>query len=146
MKLKIWLQNVVAFFVGLVFTIGLALSGMTQPEKVIAFLSPWSWDPSLLFVMMGAIVVHAISYPLVRRRASPLLDSKWHIPSRKDITPRLILGSALFGLGWGLGGYCPGPGLTSISSGDVRSIAFVIAMIIGMLLFKSTEPFLKMRE
>lgn len=139
-------QISVSFLVGLIFAIGLALSGMTQPQKIIDFLNPWNWDPSLLFVMMGAVGVHALSYPLVRRRSSPLLDTQWHIPTRKDLTPRLIIGSMLFGIGWGLGGYCPGPGMASLTSGDVRSVAFVGAMIVGMLLFKQTAPYLKLKE
>ena len=132
MNSRILQQNFVSFFVGLLFAVGLALSGMTQPQKVIGFLNPWSWDPSLLFVMLGAVGIHIITYPLIKRRASPLLDSEWHIPTRKDITPQLILGSALFGIGWGLGGFCPGPGLVSLFSGDFRSVLFVTAMVLGM--------------
>ncbi|QDK39352.1 YeeE/YedE family protein [Bdellovibrio sp. NC01] len=139
-------QSFVAFIVGLLFAFGLALSGMTQPQKVIGFLDPWNWNPSLLFVMIGAIGVHVISYPIVKKRASPLLDTKWHVPTRKDITARLLLGSLLFGIGWGLGGYCPGPGITSIASGDMRAVFFVGAMLVGMLLFKKTEPLLKLKE
>jgi uncharacterized membrane protein YedE/YeeE len=139
-------QNAASFVVGLIFAVGLALSGMTQPQKIIAFLNPWAWDPSLLFVMLGAVAVHALSYPLVRRRTSPLLDTHWHIPTRKDLTTRLVLGSALFGVGWGLGGFCPGPGLTSLPSGDSRPVVFVGAMIAGMLLFKKTERYLRLRE
>lgn len=139
-------QNIVSFTVGLLFAIGLAISGMTQPQKILDFLNPWSWDPSLLFVMLGAVGVHLISYPLVRRRVSPLLDTKWHVPNRKDVSTRLILGSALFGIGWGLAGFCPGPALTSLASGDVRVALFVGTMILGMLLFRKTEPYLKLRE
>mgnify|MGYP003611110927 CR=1 FL=1 len=139
-------QNAVSFAVGLLFSIGLAISGMTQPQKIISFLDPWNWDPSLLFVMLGAVGVHLISYPLIRRRHSPFLDTKWHIPTRKDITPRLLFGSALFGIGWGLAGFCPGPALTSLSTGDIRSTLFVAAMIFGMLLFKKTESHLRLRE
>ena len=139
-------QNVVSFAVGLLFAAGLAISGMTQPQKVIGFLNPWEWDPSLLFVMLGAVGVHLVSYPLVKRQSSPLLDTKWHVPTRKDVTTRLILGSAIFGVGWGLGGYCPGPGVTSLASGDIRAIVFVGTMILGMLLFKRTERYLKLRD
>ncbi len=139
-------QNTVSFAVGLLFAIGLAVSGMTQPQKVINFLNPWNWDPSLLLVMMGAVGVHALTYPLIKRRPSPLLDSKWHVPTRKDLTARLMLGSALFGTGWGLGGYCPGPGVTSLATGELRTFAFVAAMIVGMLLFRVTEPYLGLRE
>ncbi len=146
MKSNFTKQNIVSFSVGLLFATGLAISGMTQPQKVIGFLNPWDWDPSLLFVMLGAVGVHLVSYPLIRRRASPLLDTKWHVPTRKDVTTRLIMGSALFGIGWGLAGFCPGPALTSLASGDLRSALFVGAMIFGMLLFKKTEPYLKLRE
>lgn len=139
-------QNAVSFLVGVLFSTGLALAGMTQPQKIIGFLNPWDWDPSLLFVMMGAVGVHILTYPLVRRRRSPLLDTQWHVPTRKDISARLLVGSALFGVGWGLGGFCPGPAVTSVSSGDLRTIAFVFAMIVGMLLFKKTEPYLGLRE
>lgn len=146
MKTSFVRQNLVAFFVGFIFAIGLAVSGMTQPQKVISFLDPWNWDPSLLFVMVGAIAVHALSYPLVKKRSSPLLDTKWHVPTRNDLTTRLVLGSALFGIGWGLGGFCPGPGVSSLAAGDVRVFAFVGAMIGGMLLFKKTERYLRLAE
>lgn len=139
-------QNAVSFAVGFIFSIGLAVSGMTQPQKIVGFLDPWEWDPSLLFVMMGAVGVHAITYPIVRRRKSPLLDSTWHVPKRKDVTVRLILGSAIFGVGWGLGGFCPGPAVTSLPSGNLRAVIFVATMILGMILFKKTESSLKWRE
>ncbi len=73
-------QNAISFVVGFLFAVGLAISGMTQPQKIIGFLNPWAWDPALLFVKFGAIAVHALSYPLIKRRASPLLDTKWHLP------------------------------------------------------------------
>lgn len=133
-------QNLVAFVVGVLFAAGLAVSGMTQPQKIIHFLTVGTdWDPSLLFVMLGALAVHLIAYPLIRRRRSPIFDQMWHVPTRQDVNTRLLLGSALFGLGWGLAGYCPGPALTSLASVDVRSFVFVGAMVIGMLLFKKTE-------
>lgn len=146
MKSNLVKQNLISFSVGFLFAIGLAISGMTQPQKIIDFLNPWDWDPSLLFVMMGAVGVHLLSYPIVKKRPSPLLDTKWHVPSRNDVTTRLILGSALFGIGWGLAGFCPGPALTSLFSGDVRSVLFVGAMIGGMLLFKKTETYLRLPE
>lgn len=139
-------QNFISFIVGFLFAVGLAIAGMTQPEKIINFLNPWEWDPSLLFVMIGAVGIHMVAYPLVIRRKSPLLDTKWHVPTRKDITARLFIGSALFGIGWGLGGFCPGPGVTSLASGDVRAFLFVGGMIVGMMVFKGTEPYLKLRE
>lgn len=145
MKSNLVRQNLVAFAVGFIFAVGLALSGMTQPQKVIGFLDPWNWDPALLFVMLGALLVHMLTYPLIRKRASPLLDTKWHVPTRNDVTPRLVVGAAIFGAGWGLGGFCPGPGVTSLASGDLRTVLFVAAMIAGMLAFQKTEPYLKLR-
>lgn len=139
-------QNAVSFVVGFIFALGLGISGMTQPQKIIHFLNPWNWDPSLIFVMIGAVGVHIIAYPLVRKRTSPLLDTRWHVPTRKDITARLFIGSMLFGIGWGLGGFCPGPGVTSLASGDSRVFLFVGAMLLGMIAFKKTEPYLKLRE
>lgn len=136
----------VAFFVGFLFALGLGISGMTQPQKVIGFLDLTSWDPALLFVMIGAVGVHAIAYPLVRRRGSPLLDGEWHIPQRKDLTPRLFLGAAIFGVGWGLGGFCPGPALTALVSGEARALVFVGMMIVGMLLFTKTEKYIPLRK
>ena len=131
-------QTLAAFAVGFVFALGLALAGMTRPQKVIGFLDPWNWDPSLLFVMIGAVGVHAIAYPLVRRRASPLFDREWHVPTRADIGAKLVIGSAIFGVGWGLGGFCPGPAVASFVAGigDTRILVFIAAMIAGMALAK----------
>lgn len=139
-------QNAISFLVGAIFALGLGLSGMTQPQKVIGFLDPFSWDPSLIFVMVGAISVHAVLYPLVLRRRSPLIDIQWHVPTRNDITVRLVAGSAIFGIGWGLGGFCPGPGVTSLVTGDLRAVVFVSAMIAGMLLFNWSEKYLPLRK
>lgn len=138
-------QSTATLGVGLLFGLGLGIAGMTQPQKVIGFLDFNHWDPTLIFVMIGAVGTHMLFYPLVRRRHSPLLDTKWHVPTRKDITPRLLVGSALFGLGWGLGGYCPGPALTSLASFDTRTIAFVGAMLAGMLLFIKTGKHLPLK-
>lgn len=139
-------RNAVSFAVGTLFAVGLAFAGMTQPQKIINFLNPWQWDASLLFVMLGALGVHLITYPLIKRKRSPLFDNKWHVPTRTDITARLIAGSALFGIGWGLAGFCPGPALASLVSGDPRSALFVGFMIMGMAFFKKIEPYLPLRE
>ncbi|WII71418.1 YeeE/YedE thiosulfate transporter family protein [Bdellovibrio sp. 22V] len=130
-------QLFIAFFVGVIFSIGLAIAGMTQPQKVIGFLQ-WGegWDPSLLFVMMAAIPVHALSYLWIRGKRSPLFDSQWHIPKAKELNKPLMVGSALFGFGWALGGYCPGPGLSSLGSGNFQAGIFVAAMIVGMSLHR----------
>lgn len=125
-------QILTAFSAGLIFALGLGLAGMTEPQKVLGFLDLWNWDPTLLFVMAGAVGVHASLYPLILKRKSPLFDVKWHIPSRRDIDPNLIVGAIIFGIGWGLGGYCPGPGLTALSSGDARPAVFVLTMVAGI--------------
>lgn len=136
MKSQKHLQIFMAFLVGVLFAAGLAISGMTQPHKVIAFLQIGEgWDPSLMFVMIGAIPVHAISYRWIRGRPSPLFDTKWHVPQSKEVTKPLLIGSALFGLGWGLGGYCPGPGIASVGAGSLQAMTFVFAMMAGMILY-----------
>jgi uncharacterized membrane protein YedE/YeeE len=129
--------DIAAFVVGLLFAGGLVLGGMTQPSKVIAFLdvAGGSWDPSLAFVMGGAILVHAPIYALVvRRRSQPVLQARFHVPQRRDITVPLLAGSGLFGIGWGLGGYCPGPGMVSAPTLGLEALTFVGAMSVGMLL------------
>ena len=120
---------------GLLFGVGLVVSGMTKPAKVAGFLDLFgAWDASLAFVMMGAIAVHLVAYRLIARRASPLFDTRFHLPTRRDIDARLLVGAAIFGVGWGLGGYCPGPGLVSAASGALPAIVFVVAMTVGMKL------------
>ena len=127
-------QGSAALAAGLLFGIGLAVAGMTLPSKVIGFLDvlDGSWDPSLAFVMMGAILVHAVVYRLVAKRPTPLFAEKWSLPTRRDIDLKLVGGAALFGAGWGLGGYCPGPGLVSLGSGASSIIVFVASMLIAM--------------
>lgn len=136
-------RNMIAFLSGLIFSVGLVISGMTQPQKVISFLDPWNWDPSLLFVMLGAVGTHSLIYFVTRQRHSPIWESQWHIPTRRDITPRLLIGSAIFGMGWGLGGFCPGPAVTSLPSGDHRVLIFVICMLLGALMGRWSSRFLK---
>jgi hypothetical protein len=128
-------SNLAALFAGLLFGVGLLISGMTQPEKVIGFLDlAGDWDASLALVMGGAILVHLPLSRLILRRRSPLLDLIFHLPTRHDIDPRLVAGAALFGIGWGLGGYCPGPALVSASSGSPSALLFVAVMTVAMLL------------
>lgn len=120
---------------GALFGAGLGVSGMTLPSKVIGFLDiAGSWDASLAFVMIGAIAVHAALYRLIRRRPSPLFDVRFHVPTRTDLDGKLLAGAALFGIGWGLGGFCPGPGLMGAAAGQVSAALFVAAMLLGMLL------------
>lgn len=132
---------IISFAVGFVFSIGLGVAGMTQPQKVIAFLDVFGeWNPALAFVMMGAIGLHAALYPLITRRKSPLLADQFQLPQRSDLSPSLLLGAALFGMGWGVGGFCPGPALASLASGQSESWIFVGSMLAGMGLFKLTKP------
>jgi uncharacterized protein len=126
-------EAIVVFVSGALFGAGLAISGMTRPAKVIGFLDVFGdWDPSLAFVMMGAIAVHFVAYRLVSGRSAPLFGAKFAIPTRKDIDLRLLAGAAIFGVGWGIGGYCPGPGITSLATGAVSVMVFVLAMVVGM--------------
>lgn len=130
-------NNISAFLVGVIFSIGLGISGMTHPEKVIAFLDVFGhWDASLAFVMAGAIAVHAVAYRLIRRRSSPLFSNEFLIPTNKDLTPALLIGAFIFGIGWALAGYCPGPAITSLASLNSRPFIFVISLIVGMFIFR----------
>ncbi|MCB9746448.1 MAG: YeeE/YedE family protein [Alphaproteobacteria bacterium] len=123
-----------SFAAGLVFALGLGLAGMTQPGKVIGFLDfLGDWDPSLAFVMLGSILVYGVGFRLLTMRAAPILIGAWSLPTRNDLTPQLIVGSAMFGLGWGLAGFCPGPALTSVVTGSPTVLVFVGAMMVGML-------------
>lgn len=136
-----------AFVVGFIFAIGLGLSGMTQPQKVVGFLDIFgNWDPSLIFVMAGAIAVHFITYKLIRKRTTPLLSPDWHVPNKKEITPALIVGALLFGIGWGIAGYCPGPAVTSLGTLEVKPMIFVISMIVGMYTFKFVDTKIKFKK
>ena len=140
-------KNITALVAGLVFALGLVLSGMTQPAKVVGFLNvmglqngiswtaqPGFWDPSLALVMGGALAVTLIGFALTpsRANAKPWFDQVFHIPTKKEIDRKLILGGVLFGMGWGLAGYCPGPALASLLVGGVDVSAFVAAMLGGM--------------
>ncbi len=140
-------QYLAAFGVGVLFAIGLGISGMTLPLKVIGFLDfTGEWDPALAFVMGGAVIVYAIGYRLVTKRERPRFDVKFSLPTRREITPRLIAGATLFGLGWGLGGFCPGPALTSVPSGAPQVLVFVAAMLGGMYLYGLVNSMLERRS
>lgn len=118
---------------GLLFGIGLVVSGMADPAKVLNFLDLFgTWDPSLAFVMGGAVIVAFIGYRLVLTRERPVIGNTFHLPIRNDIDARVIAGPAIFGIGWGLGGFCPGPALTALGLGGTGTLAFVPAMIVGM--------------
>ena len=128
-------SNIASFICGILFSIGLGISGMTQPQKVIGFLDVFGeWDLSLAFVMFGAVLSYLILQLWIQRNFSiPVLGGSFQIPSRKDLDRSLIIGALLFGSGWGLGGYCPGPAITSLGSGSLNALLFVVAMGIGML-------------
>ena len=134
------MKGFVALISGFLFAMGLGISGMTQPHIVRGFLDVFgSWDWRLIGVMGGAIGVHTITYRLILKRSSPLLDSKFQLPTKKDIDKRLILGATIFGLGWGWAGICPGPGLVAMVSGNVVFLYFIGAMLIGMKVFQFIE-------
>ena len=131
---------VVALLAGLVFGIGLIWSEMANPAKVLAFLDMTdSWDPSLAFVMIGAISVGAIAFSVARRRGQTYLGSSIQLPTSRVIDKRLLLGSLAFGIGWGMAGICPGPGLVLVGAGNLHGIVFVVAMLGGMGIFEVVE-------
>ncbi len=127
------LRVVAAFVSGIVFGLGLALSGMLNPVRVQGFLDiTRDWDPSLGFVLAGAVSVSALGMALVRRMREPLLDSRFHLPETRVIDRRLLVGSAIFGVGWGMVGLCPGPALASLSLGLPATVLFIASMLAGM--------------
>ncbi|MEZ4744322.1 MAG: YeeE/YedE family protein [Bdellovibrionota bacterium] len=133
-------NSIIALLVGMFFGLGLVISGMTNPHKVINFLNfTQSWDPSLAFVMLGAIGVHTIAYRIIKHRTSPLLGGDFKVPKKNKIDKQLIIGSAIFGIGWGLGGYCPGPAIASLVSLKTESFIFMLTMILGMQLHSLYE-------
>lgn len=131
------MKSISSLFAGLIFGTGLILSGMANPAKVQNFLDVFgTWDPSLAFVMGGAIAITMPGFWLVRKRMKPLFHDAFHLPNRSDIDTRLITGASIFGIGWGLGGFCPGPAITAIPTGMIGTSVFVFTMIVGMWLAK----------
>jgi hypothetical protein len=127
------MQIFMALIAGLVFGLGLILSGMTNPAKVIGFLDlAGNWDPSLALVMLGAIAVAFVPFHMAQGRKTALLGGPMRLPTATDIDSRLVIGSLVFGVGWGLAGYCPGPALASLLSGGIKPLIFVLAMLAGM--------------
>jgi len=128
------------FIVGLLFGCGLLLSGMTDPGKVLGFLDlAGSWDPSLALVMGGAIAVGFFAFALAKRRTTSFFGGALHLPTSKDIDNRLVIGGLLFGAGWGLAGFCPGPGIVSMAAGQPKALMFVFAMLLGMGVFEGYD-------
>ena len=131
------MKLILLFLSGSLFGFGLTLSGMLDPSKVQAFLNiTQNWDPSLAFVMIGGILTTSIGYYFILKSPSPLYDSNFHIPIIYHIDVKLIVGSALFGIGWGLGGLCPGPAVAILSYSFFPAIIFMIAMFIGLFIGK----------
>lgn len=121
---------------GIVFGFGLSLSGMLNPVRVQGFLDVFgNWDPSLAFVLGGAVAVAFIGVQVMKKLRHPAFDDSFHVPANRKIDGPLVIGSALFGLGWGIGGFCPGPAVASLSVGIPQTILFVVAMLIGMTLY-----------
>lgn len=133
-------ETVVALASGTIFGAGLALGGMTDPARVRGFLDLFgAWDPTLAFVMGGAVLVMAIAWLVQKRMQHPLFASQFALPSRTDLTPRLIGGSALFGIGWGIAGLCPGPGFAALAIDAPSAAIFLVAMLAGMMLVRLVD-------
>jgi uncharacterized membrane protein YedE/YeeE len=134
------MKNFMALLVGLLFGLGLILSGMTDPSKVLGFLDlAGNWDPSLAFVMGGALLVGSLAFPFVTKRPKSILGDVMRLPTATQIDRRLVLGGLAFGVGWGLAGYCPGPALASLAQGGIEPLIFFAAMLAGMALFEVLE-------
>lgn len=131
------MNRISEFVVGLLFGLGLILSGMTDPGKVLGFLDlAGAWDPSLALVMGGAIAVGVFAFAVAKKRTTALLGGALHLPTSSQIDRRLVVGALMFGAGWGLAGFCPGPALVSFASGQAKAAVFVVAMLLGMVLFE----------
>lgn len=124
---------VIAGLIGMIFGAGIALAGMINPAKIFNFFDiAGTWDPSLAFVMGGALIVTGIGYRLVWKRKAPIFDVAFHVPTRRDLDPALIGGSALFGVGWGIAGFCPGGAIPALGLGEPQAFLFVAAMLAGI--------------
>lgn len=141
-------HRLIEFAIGLLFGLGLILAGMTDPGKVLGFLDlAGDWDPSLALVMGGAIAVGVVAFALARRRSVALLGGAMELPAAREVDRRLVVGSLVFGVGWGLAGFCPGPALVALGAGHWQALVFTLAMLVGMALhevqgalFQGSEP------
>lgn len=132
------MKTLMGYIAGLIFGLGLAVSGMTDPARVLGFLDlAGAWDPTLMFVLGGAVVTNFIGYRLVFKRTAPIYAEAFQLPTRQDLDARLIGGSALFGIGWGLSGYCPGPAIASIAGLTLPLVAMLVAMVAGWFLARA---------
>lgn len=133
-------QLISAFLVGLIFGIGLLVSGMANPAKVLAFLDlAGAWDPSLMLVMGGAVAVGMVAFTVANKRSHTLLGEPLRLPQRSDIDSRLVLGGFGFGIGWGMAGFCPGPALVALGALEIKALVFIAAMLAGMALYELIE-------
>lgn len=131
------MKTILSMISGIIFAIGLVISGMINPDKVIGFLDIFGqWDYSLAFVMGGAVIFNLVTFKFLKKKERPFFNENFDWPTKKDIDSNLIVGAALFGIGWGLIGICPGPAIVNLISLDERVFAFVISMILGMIGFK----------
>ena len=138
------MQVLMALLAGLVFGLGLILSGMTDPSKVIGFLDlAGKWDPSLALVMGSAILVGVVTFRFAATRSQAILGAPMRLPAARDIDRRLVLGGLAFGAGWGLAGYCPGPALASLVTGGSKPLIFTIAMLAGMVIFEIQDRYVR---
>ncbi len=127
------MKTLAGFLCGLMFGVGLVVSGMSDPAKVLNFLDLFgAWDPSLAFVMGGAVLTSFVGYSYVLKRPSPVLSDVFHLPTKNDVDGQMLTGAALFGVGWGLGGFCPGPAFTALPLMSTGILAFLPALLIGM--------------
>lgn len=141
------MQPAVAFFVGLVFGVGLLVSSMANPAKVLAFLDlAGRWDPSLAFVMAGAIGVGLFGFAIADRKTQSLIGQPMQLPKARQIDRPLVLGGLIFGVGWGMAGFCPGPAIVGVGAGEAKAVVFAIAMLAGMGLFNISERAREKRE
>lgn len=140
-------NSIVAFICGLLFAAGLGISGMTKPERVQGFLDIFgNWDPSLVFTMGGAVIMYALLYQLSRTLTKPMFAETFFVPTRRDLDIRLLSGSAMFGFGWGLSGYCPAPALVAAGGGVAPVFVFVGSMLAGMWLFSVVDKLILARR
>lgn len=136
-----WLPALLPFLAGVLFSVGLAISGMTRPAKIVGFLDfAGRWDPSLAFVMLGAVGIYAVTFRAVKMKGrTPLLAARFSVPTQSRVDAALIAGAALFGVGWGLSGFCPGPALVSFGAGARSALWFVPATLAGMVLYQQWQ-------
>ncbi|MFM7470904.1 MAG: DUF6691 family protein [Nodosilinea sp.] len=131
----------IAWITGLLFGLGLGYAQMIDPHRVIGFLDvAGNWDPTLAFVMGGAVLVTLVSFRWILKRPQPILKGQFFLPTRQDIDRPLVIGAALFGVGWGIGGYCPGPAITALMLGSANPLLFILAMVVGSLVYRKLFP------